>query len=487
MKLSPPLSATLLRSRWLLPTAVAGAVGAGWLAGRAGVLVPGVLLAGTVLLFVLVLVFRVPRAGFIICIGYCFLISFLSRHLVDVSVGLATEGLLLVTWLAVFFYRSDAPDWRRIQNSLCLLSLIWFIINLLELGNPAEASLEGWYYEVRGTSLVWVLVVPLGCLLFKRKRDLNLFLYLTIGLSLVGALYGIKQKVLGVDEMEQLWLDQGGGLTHLIWGQLRVFSSYSDAAQFGCSQAHLALICLILAVGPFTWQKRLLLAGTGLLLVYGMLISGTRSAFFVLVAGGFVYLTLSNRGRVLLLGCVLAAGIFFTLKYTTLGNSNQSIFRMRTALDPNDPSLLVRLNNQAVLREYLATRPFGGGVGVMGYWGTRYNPDKFLSTIPPDSYFVKVWGEYGIVGFVVWLGIMLFILGKCAGIIWRIRDPVLRQKLLALTAGFGGILAASYGNEIINQMPSAIIVYVSWVFVFLGPSLDTPSSDSLALAPNAHA
>lgn len=482
MRFSPPLAQTLLRSRWLLPVAVAGAGGAGWLASRAGVLVPGLLVAGPALVFLLALIFGRPRAGLIGCLIFCFFISVLGRHLVEVPVGLGTEGLLVLTWLAVIFYRTEPPDWRRLGNDLCLLSLSWFAINVLEIINPADASLQGWFYEMRGTTLVWFLVVPLAYLVFHQKRDLNLFLYLIIGLSLAGTLYGLKQKYLGVDAMEQRWLDEGGALTHVIWGELRIFSTYSDAAQFGCSQAHLALICLILAVGPFAVWKRLLLAGAGGLLGYGMLISGTRSALFVLVAGGLVYLVLSKRVPVLLLGGVLAVGLLLILKFTTLGDSNPSIYRMRTALDPNDASLLVRLENQARLRTYLATRPFGGGVGVMGYWGTRYNPDKYLARIPPDSFFVKVWGEYGIVGLVFWLGTMLYILGKCGGIVWRIRDPALRQKLLALTAGFSGILVGSYGNEIINQMPSSIIVYLSWVLVFLGPELDTPAP----LAPPAH-
>lgn len=166
------------------------------------------------------------------------------------------------------------------------------------------------------------------------------------------------------------------------------------------------------------------------------------------------------------------------LKYTTIGNGNGDIYRMRTALDPNDRSLLVRLQNQAMLRKYLATRPFGGGGGTMGSLSNTYNPGSFLSRVPPDSYYVKIWGQYGIVGFILWFGIMLFILGKCAGIVWRIRDPQLRQKLLALTAGFAGILVCSYGNEIMNQSPSATIVYVTWVLVFLGPDLDVTAVKS---------
>ena len=352
----------------------------------------------------------------------------------------------------------------------------------LTLNNPAGASLTGWFYDIRSSALLWLLTVPLCYLVFNTRRDLNHFLYLVIGFSVLGALYGLKQKLLGVDGMEQLWLDKGGARTHLLWGQLRVFSYYSEAAQFGSSQAQAALMCGILALGPFSWPKRLLLAAAALLLLSGMLLSGTRGAFFVLAAGAFVYLVLSKKVKVLLLGGLLAAGAFGVLKYTHLGDTNPSVYRMRTALDPNDPSLQVRLQNQQILRDYLAPRPLGGGMGVMGHWGELYNSDKFLSRIAPDSFFVKVWGQYGIVGFVLWFGLMLYVLGKCMGIVWRIRDPALRQQLLALTAGYAGILTCSYGNEIMNQMPSSLILYTSWVFVFLGPALDTLP---LAPAPDA--
>ena len=482
MRPTPPLYKTFLSSRWLLPGAIALALGIGWLASEVGVVVPSLLVAGPVAAFFLVLIFNYPRAGYLSALAYGFLLSYFTRHLTELPLGLAMEAILLLSWLAVLFHRTDPPDWNRIQNDLCRIAVIWFVINVLEIANPAHASLEGWFYDIRSSALLWLLTVPLCYLVFNKKRDLNHFLYLLIALSVLGTLYGIKQKVIGVDEMEQRWLDEGAARTHMLWGQLRVFSYYSEAAQYGSSQAHIALICGILALGPFSWPKRLLLAFACLLLLEGMLLSGTRGAFFVLLVGAFVYLVLSKRILILILGCLLATGALGVLKYTKIGDSNPSVFRMRTALDPNDPSLQVRFENQAILRNYLSTRPLGGGLGVMGHWGITYNSDKFLSTIAPDSYYVKVWGQYGIIGFLIWFGFMLYILGKCMGIVWRIRDPALRQKLLALTAGFAGILMCSYGNEIMNQMPSSIILYTSWVFIFLGPSLDTPE-----LAPAAHA
>jgi len=466
-----PLPAFQTRAN--LPLLAAGlllAVLAGWLTASQGLLVPGLLLAGAVAGPLLLGIFRAPRLGIIALIGYCFLLFFIAR-LVGGSIpfGMAVDGLLVITWVAVAF-QHERFDWRYVQNDLCLLSVAWFGVNVFEIVNP-EASLLGWYQEMRSTTLYWVLLVPLAFLLFHHKRDLNLFLGLIIGLSVLGTLNGLKQLYLGPSAGEQLFLVENAK-THLLWGKLRVFSFYSDAGQFGAAQAHVALVAGILALGPFrTWQRLLLAAAAGVLLI-GMFISGTRGALFALMAGTAVALLISKNIKAFVLGSLVALAGFGVLKYTHIGDGNYNIYRMRTALDPNDPSLHVRLLNQTKLRDYLSSRPFGGGVGTIGNAGIHYNPGKLLSTIPPDSYWVKVWAMYGVVGLTIWMGIMAYILGKCGGIVWRIRDPALKTKLIALTAGFAGSFFCSYGNEVINFMPSALVVYLSWVFVFLGPRLD---------------
>ena len=60
------------------------------------------------------------------------------------------------------------------------------------LDGKAGASVGGWFQEMRSTALYWALSVPLAMLLFNQRRDLNLFLFLIIGLSVLGTLNGIK-------------------------------------------------------------------------------------------------------------------------------------------------------------------------------------------------------------------------------------------------------------------------------------------------------
>jgi O-antigen ligase len=185
-----------------------------------------------------------------------------------------------------------------------------------------------------------------------------------------------------------------------------------------------------------------------------------------------VALFLSKKTKILLIGGLIAGTAFCGLKFTNIGASNYHIHRLRTSVNPEDESLNLRFHNQKILANFLKDYPFGGGLGVIGYNGHKYNEDKFLAHVEPDSYWVKIWAMYGIVGFCIWIGFMLFILGKCGGIVWSIRDEGLRYKLLALTSGASGILLCSYGNEVINVCPSAIVIFFSWAFVFMGPRFD---------------
>jgi hypothetical protein len=56
---------------------------------------------------------------------------------------------------------------------------------------------------------------------------------------------------------------------------------------------------------------------------------------------------------------------------------------------------------------------------------------------------------------------------KGAWIIWFMKDPVLRNKFLALYCGVIGIMAASYGNSVFSQFPTNILCYTSMCFILM--------------------
>lgn len=471
-------SKSKINNLWLIP-AILIAVFVGILIAKKGIAIGFLFLILPFLLGFVILVFFKPRVGIIGFLIYCFTMPTLGKHIQGPQFGLGMDGLLFLTMFAVIFHQSGRYKSRYINNDLVWLAVVWLVITVLQIGNPERPSILGWVYEMRSATLYWVLTVPLAYLLLNKRTDINLFLNIIIIISFLGALYGIKQLNFGPDEAENRWLEAGAKKTHILFGRLRIFSFYSEAGQFGASQAQLAIMSIILATGPYGLTKKIWYLIAGLVIFYGMLISGTRGAFFALIGGGLTFLVLSKQVKVLILGGILGLGFIGMLKYTTIGNGNAQIVRLRSSLDPEDPSLKVRLFNQKILKDYLSSKPFGAGVGTMGEWGNSYNQDKYISRIPPDSLYVKVWGMYGIVGFIIWFGIMLYITGKSAGIIWKTRDPVLKNQLLSLCGGATGILLCSYGNEVLNAMPSSAVVYISWVLIWLSPRWDTPEPKTL--------
>jgi hypothetical protein len=433
------------------------------------------------LLFAIALIYMVfnnPKSAIILLIFLGFFVNGIGRY-VPLAWGLSIDGIIILIYLALFFkgFAAKIP-WHEARSPLTLVVSIWMGYIFLQIGNPETQSREAWFYAMRGVALYQWLCIPLLFILFNKRKDLDTFFIIWGILSLLGTLKGFQQFHFGVDPFEQRWLDQGGAETHILFGKLRVFSFYSDAGQFGASQGHAGVVFGILAMfkkGNFklkTFFMFVALAG-----FFGMLISGTRGAIAVPALGGIMFLILKKNAKVLILGGILGIGVYVFFAHTTIGQGNAEIRRMRTAFDPNEASLQVRLENQKKLKGYLASRPFGGGVGATGNWGQRFTPTTFLANTATDSWYVMIWADTGAVGLTYYLIMLFFILGTGAyNVMYKLKDDWLKAQIAALTCGMAGIMMASYGNGVFGQMPTGMLMYVSMVFMFIAPKIEQQKS-----------
>lgn len=421
------------------------------------------------------LVFLNPRFGFIGLLVVNYFILGLSRYIPGIPLGLTIDAHLVLIYLALFFksFFHQVP-WQRAKNDLTLLAAIWFGYALFQLVNPEAASRIAWFYAMRGVALYMLLTVPLTFIIFNKKRDLDLFFKILAVLSLLGTLKGIIQKFIGPDPWEQAWLNGGGNVTHVLHGKLRVFSFFTDAGQFGAVQGYAAVIFIILAINQKkSFKLKLFYGVTGLLALYGMMISGTRGALAIPFMGAALYIVLQKNLKVILTGALLGIAVFVFFKYTYIGQGNYTISRMRSAFNPEDASLQVRIENQRKLKSYLASRPLGGGIGSAGNWGLRFSPHTFLAQTPTDSWYVMIWAEQGIIGLALHLLILFYILTKSAyRIAFKLKDPWVKAQMSALVCGYWGIMVASYGNGVLGQMPTGIIIYTSMGFLFMAQKID---------------
>jgi hypothetical protein len=419
--------------------------------------------------------FTNPRVGIFTVVILGFIAIGLTRYIRNVPFGLSVDGFLVLTYVAVFFkFFNNKVDWSQVNRDLTYLAIIWFGYTVLQLFNPEALSRTAWFYAMRGMSLYMLLLIPLSFLIFNRLRFVYIFLYLWGTFSILGTLKGLQQLYIGPDSAEQFWLDTIGGVTHILFGELRVFSFFSDAGQFGAAQGAAGVTGLLLALNLKGLHNKVFFTIMGVFGLWGMMISGTRGAMIVPMIGGITYILHRKNFRVIVIGTVLLGLIYAFFAYTYIGQGNSQIRRMRTAFRPeDDASYLVRLENRRILSTYLASRPLGGGIGSAGDWGKRFSPQGFLAQIATDSWYVQIWAEQGLVGLILHLFILTYILIKGSFIImFKIKEPELRGVLSALMCGFTGIMGASYGNGVLGQMPTGILIYVSWAIIFMGLQLE---------------
>lgn len=442
-------------------------------AARMEIMGVGMLFAVCCVLIYGYLLFVNPVFGLYTAVVLGFTLIGMGRYVKDVQVGLGLDAILLMTYLALIMNRfRQKVDWSPINKDITYLALIWFAYSVFEIVNPEARSMAAWF-SGRGVSMYMLLIVPLTLLLINNQRRMDILLVIWGLFSILATLKGIMQLKIGLDGAEQAWLDEGNYKTHILFGKLRVFSFMSDAGQFGANQAYNAIVAFIYAKSV-KGKLRLFFNTVAVLGLYGMIISGTRGAISVPLAGLMTFFVLRKNVRVLSIGVAVLAMVFVFFKYTTIGQGNDQIRRMRTAFDPNDASLQVRLDNQRILKGYLASRPFGGGVGHGGVKAQKYLPNAFLSQVATDSWYVLIWVELGAVGLMLHLFILFYILAKSSyAVMFKIRDPQLRLKITALVAGMAGVMGASYGNAILGGMPTAVTLYISMALMMNTKALDT--------------
>lgn len=102
--------------------------------------------------------------------------------------------------------------------------------------------------------------------------------------------------------------------------------------------------------------------------------------------------------------------------------------------------------------------PFGEGIGLSGVENQKISY-RFTTSIPHDSFYVKIWVETGIVGAILFFGVYFISVFRAAWIVmFKVKDKELKGRLTALLCGIFGMLLSAYGNAFLGQFPTYIIV-----------------------------
>lgn len=444
-------------------------------------LIPAFIAASVPLVvFSLVIFYRYPVSLLYLLLIYGILITIFERYIGIPSAGLGVDFTIVLSLLIIFFKSfSFKFPWYRLRIPLIFILFVWIIYCVLEIFNTNANSIVPWFVAIR-TYGIYMLFIPFAMLFINKMEHLKWFLYIWFILTVSATLYGCIQKYMGPNTIEHAVLAAGMGRNHYVFGNLRIFSFLNDAGIFGASQAHVGISSLLIALAEKKPLNKCFFLLTAICGLYGMAVSGTRGSLFIPFAGILFFFFLKKNIKVLILGGIIVGIIFFGLKYTYIGQSNFTVRRMRSAFNLEDASFQVRLANQQKLREYLKTRPFGEGLGSTGESNQQYSPNSVVANTPPDSGYVAIWAQTGIIGLILYLGLWFYIVGKGCFIIWGLRDTCLKGIMTALLCGIVGLLVANYGNSVIARQTVEFVVYFSIAFIFLSPVLEKQMEEQAA-------
>ncbi|MGV8139822.1 MAG: O-antigen ligase family protein [Mangrovibacterium sp.] len=413
-----------------------------------------------------------PYSAFVLFFILNYAIMGIIRYFPGLLGGIAMDALVILIFLGIFIQSlTKELRWDILRNGLIVAVSVWFIFCILTILNPL-APIQAWIIGIRRTAFYLFTVPILTCLLLDNYKKLRLILILWSVFVLLSVMKVLMQRYIGFDPGEIRWLYVEGNVkTHIIYSGIRYFSFFSDAANYGCGMAVAMVFYSILAL--YTKKKilRVYFIIVALSAAYGMLMSGTRVAIVIPFVGYSLFAVLTKNVKIITAGAIVVIGAFIFLNYTNYLQGNSYIRRMRTAFHPEqDASFLVRVENQRIMRAYLADKPLGVGIGTAK--AAEYSTSE-ISKIPTDSWLVMVWVETGIVGLVLYLSIIVYIIGRGIFIVmFKIKNREIQTIAGGFLSAILGLYVASYANEVVAQFPNGPIIYMGMALVFMAEHYD---------------
>lgn len=421
--------------------------------------------------------FRWRMLTFWVLIFVNYLIQMKDIHL-PMPMSVPNE-LLQITLLAIAVIDArQTPHFERSANLMLVALIAWCGFCTLEILNDTcnlGMNVAAWYQGSRLMAFQLLYIFLVFTIYISTPETLIRYIKIWAALSLFSVFWVWKQQHIGFTTAENLWMDTRGRTTHILNAGtlIRYFSTFSDAANFGCNAAGTAAAFIIFSITTKIKKERIFYLITGILVIWGMFASGTRTAIFCLAAGLVVYIFLSKSVKIAV-PFTIVIGIFaFLLIFTTVGQGNQQIRRMRSAFNKDDASVGARDINKETMKKYIMDAPWGIGIGMGMDNVPSNNKYTVLATIPPDSDYVFIWLRTGPIGITIFvITTLIMFAGACFIVLFRLKSRSLMGIGAGFCCAFVSIQLGGYANQVLMQFPNCLIFYGGLSIVYILPYIE---------------
>lgn len=408
-----------------------------------------------------------------------YLLHFLSKNqwlpeFIPMSAYNELLEIILIA-IALIDIRSE-QHFGRAMNMMTFAIGLWTLLCAIELFNDTcglGINIGGWFNGLRLMAIQLLYFVIIFSLYIDSPEILMKYLRLWAGLALFSVFWTWKQQNIGFTQNELNWLNSAGATTHLVNGITRYWSTFHDAAIYGCNAAATSVAFLLIGLTSKTKWDRIFFLITGIAVLWGMFASGTRTAMACFFAGLMVYIVLSKSVKMAVPIILLGLISFILLAFTNIGQGNNQIRRMRSAFNKTDASANVRDINKATMEKYMKDAPWGIGIGVGEGDVPARNKYVVMSYIAPDSEYIFIWIHTGAIGVTVFASSMFIMFaGACWIVLFRLKNKSLIGIGAALCCAFASIQLGAYLNQVLYQYPNGLIFFGGLAIVYLLPYLE---------------
>ena len=253
-----------------------------------------------------------------------------------VPMSLPNEMLEIILLAIAIVDARENPHFEKCANLMLFALMIWCVFCTLQMFNDTcdlGFNIASWYTGARLMAFQLLYAFLVFSIYISSPKILLNYLRIWALLSLFSAYWTYKQKNIGFTHIEYSWLYYGAGqTTHLLNAGtlIRYFSTFSDAANYGCNAAAAATSFIIITItSKITWERIFFLV-ISICVIWGMFQSGTRTAIFCLAAGLMLFIVLSKSVKMAVPIILLGLISFILLAFTNIGQGNNRNSGRRT-------------------------------------------------------------------------------------------------------------------------------------------------------------
>lgn len=379
-------------------------------------------------------------------------IDFVMRKILPIPVvsSFWDEALLII--LLVFTFGAFLQTNRTMPGIKHLLSA-FFVLGLA----LTVTDMTNWQASVEGFRSVYQYLIAflMGFYLLKSVEDLDKLLKGLVLIGFVAGAYGVLQVVVGVKTPEA-WVQEGETIT------TRAFSFVTSPNVLGSYMALIVPVAAGLFMKATKGIEKWLWAAITLTSLLALLLTGSRGAWFALAFAIFVCCYIWKKriaGYLVLAGIIGMVALFFVPESVPMvGTVKNRIFTLFTSDYFEASSQGGRVERWGKAYDQMRVEPlFGAG---LGHHGGAVAARRFGTTYT-DSYFFKSLAEYGLIGTIMLVGLILSMLRYSARAVSKMHGS---PHFFSVLGVLGGLVAVAAHNFAENIFEVPFMALYFWLF-----------------------